>query len=151
MRAAQRAIFFVQRELETIALAEDSPAMIVCDRGTIDGLAYWTGSPAQLFTAFRTTYTKELARYSGVIHIETPGSSAQYRRNAIRQESVRAPRSVDDHIAKLWNKQPNRMRVDAQQNFLDKARHAIDLHHQQLSECGFPHAGLRRSERPSEL
>jgi predicted ATPase len=38
-RAAQRAIFFVQRELEAIGDSHNA-AVVLCDRGTIDGLAY---------------------------------------------------------------------------------------------------------------
>ena len=38
-RAAQRAIYYVQRELEASAVVEQ-PAIILCDRGTIDGAAY---------------------------------------------------------------------------------------------------------------
>lgn len=41
-RAAQRAIFFVQRELESAADASDA-AIVLCDRGTVDGAAYWPG------------------------------------------------------------------------------------------------------------
>jgi predicted ATPase len=41
-RPAQRAIFHVQRELEAVADATNS-AIVLCDRGTVDGVAYWTG------------------------------------------------------------------------------------------------------------
>jgi hypothetical protein len=44
LRAAQRAIFYVQRELEAAAEAEN-PAIVLCDRATIDGAAYWPGPP----------------------------------------------------------------------------------------------------------
>ena len=40
VKAGQRAIFYVQRELETAGDA-DNPAIVLCDRGTIDGAAYW--------------------------------------------------------------------------------------------------------------
>ena len=43
-RAAQRAIFYVQRELEA-AGDSHNPAIVLCDRGTVDGLAYWPGPP----------------------------------------------------------------------------------------------------------
>lgn len=38
-RAAQRAIFHVQRELESTGDSHN-PAIVLCDRGTVDGLAY---------------------------------------------------------------------------------------------------------------
>src|SRR5512137_1882715 len=41
-QAAQRAIYHVQRELESVADADDS-AVVICDRGTIDCAAYWKG------------------------------------------------------------------------------------------------------------
>jgi predicted ATPase len=43
LRAAQRAIFFVQAELENTGDA-DNAAIVLCDRGTVDGAAYWPGS-----------------------------------------------------------------------------------------------------------
>src|SRR5262245_46922600 len=41
-RTAQRAIYYVQRELERAA-SDENLALILCDRGTLDGLAYWVG------------------------------------------------------------------------------------------------------------
>ena len=42
-RAAQRAIFHVQIELEQVLLDERRAAIGLCDRGTIDSVAYWPG------------------------------------------------------------------------------------------------------------
>src|SRR4249919_3713171 len=39
-RASQRAIYHVQRELEASADAHNA-AIVLCDRGTVDGSAYW--------------------------------------------------------------------------------------------------------------
>ncbi len=41
-QAAQRAIFHVQRELEAIQSFANA-AVVLCDRGTVDGAAYWLG------------------------------------------------------------------------------------------------------------
>jgi AAA domain len=54
-RAAQRAIFYVQRELE-IAGDSHNPAIVLCDRGTIDGLAYWPGPPEEFWSSLGTTF-----------------------------------------------------------------------------------------------
>ncbi len=40
-RAAQRAIFHVQRAIERLVDEEGRVAVGLCDRGTLDGLAYW--------------------------------------------------------------------------------------------------------------
>src|SRR4051812_10765415 len=43
-RAAQRAIVQVQRELERYAASRSNIGVVLCDRGTLDGLAYWPGT-----------------------------------------------------------------------------------------------------------
>ena len=42
-RAAQRAIYRVQRELELMADEEAKHPVVLCDRGTLDAIAYWPG------------------------------------------------------------------------------------------------------------
>ncbi len=60
-RAAQRAVFFVQRELEATGDATDA-AIILCDRGTVDGVAYW---PA--LTTSGETWVRRLRSSSDVM------------------------------------------------------------------------------------
>ncbi|NNE16978.1 MAG: AAA family ATPase, partial [Myxococcales bacterium] len=40
LRAAQRAIYHVQHEQEDLVMGEREVAVVLCDRGTVDGLAY---------------------------------------------------------------------------------------------------------------
>src|SRR5690242_19414322 len=68
-RAAQRAIFRVQRELERLAIDTFGAAVILCDRGTLDGFAYWPGEPESFFSAMETTLEDELDRYAAVVHL----------------------------------------------------------------------------------
>lgn len=56
-QAAQRAIYHVQRELETTADAENA-ALVLCDRGTVDGAAYWPG-PGDLWSAHPRRFVVE--------------------------------------------------------------------------------------------
>jgi hypothetical protein len=74
--AAQRAIFFVQRELESTSQAENA-AIVLCDRGTVDGAAYWPG-PQSFLDSVGTTLERELSRYDAVIHLRTPPSDGGY-------------------------------------------------------------------------
>ena len=99
-RAAQRAIFYVQRELETAA-ATENPAIVLCDRGTIDGAAYWPG-PDTLWSSVGTTRLEQLARYDAVIHLRTPSSAGGYdQRNPLRTESAARRRSSTS--GSRWN------------------------------------------------
>ena len=70
-RAAQRAIFHVERELEATGEAHNA-AIMLCDRGTIDGLAYWPGPVENFWASTSSTLDAELARYHAVIHLRTP-------------------------------------------------------------------------------
>jgi len=65
-QAAQRAIYHIQRELESVADTGNA-AVVLCDRGTVDCAAYWIGD-RDLFSAVGTTRAIELARYDAVIH-----------------------------------------------------------------------------------
>ena len=86
-RPAQRAIFYVQRELENSA-DTGNPAIVLCDRGTIDGGAYWPG-PGDLWSSVATTLEDELKRYDAVIHLRTPSLDRGYNhQNPLRTESA---------------------------------------------------------------
>ena len=131
-RAAQRAIFHVQRELE--ATTDDDPsAIVVCDRGTVDGAAYWPG-PGELWNQVGTTLATELARYDIVIHLRVPG--AQYNhQNPLRTEDAITAHAIDKRIAALWASHPHRFEVAAEQDFFAKASHALRILNEQLPAC----------------
>ena len=96
-QAAQRAIYHVQRELES-TVAGENLAVVLCDRGTVDSAAYWQG-PGDLFGAVGTTRQAELERYDAVIHLRTPTSPSAYNRdNPLRIESVEEATAIDRRI-----------------------------------------------------
>lgn len=89
-RCAQRAIFHVQRELEATGRGA-SHALVICDRGTIDGISYWPG-PDDMLESLGSSLSDELARYHAVIHLRTPASSQGYNHvNPIRIENIDSP------------------------------------------------------------
>jgi len=128
-RAAQRAIFYVQRELE-LAADEDDLAIVLCDRGTIDGGAYWPG-PGELWPSVGTTLDEQLARYRAVIHLRTPISGYNHQ-NPLRIESPTEAHAIDERIAALWSRHPRRFEVQPEADFLTKAAHAIQILRDQL-------------------
>ena len=134
-RASQRAIYRIQREMEDLALHNRDAGMIVCDRGTIDGLAYWPGQPADFFASTATSREAELARYFGIIHIQTPFSPLQYQQTGIRHESLEQARTIDRRISHLWATHPRHHEVSAEIDFIDKASRAIDLLRGELPTC----------------
>ena len=132
-RAAQRAIYYVQRELEAAA-AGNQPAVILCDRGTVDGLAYWPGPP-DLWSEVGTTHAAELARYDMVIHLRTAPEEAYDRNNPLRIESPTEARAIDDRIVEAWRAHPRRLIIEATEDFLAKAATAIDAIKREVPRC----------------
>jgi predicted ATPase len=125
-RAGQRAIYHVQRELEAVADA-GAQAVVLCDRGTVDGAAYWPG-PDEFWPSVGTTMADELARYDLVIHLRTPSSAHGYNRvNPLRIESAEEAAAIDERILDAWASHPRRIIIPAAPDFLAKAGQAIDV------------------------
>lgn len=136
-RASQRAIFHVQRELEATGDV-GSPPVVLCDRGTVDGGAYWPG-PGELWTEVGTTLAHELARYDRVIHLRVPDLSMGYdHENPLRRESPHEARVIDDRIAALWRAHPHRATVEPEYDFVAKAMRTIAILRDEVPECCRP-------------
>lgn len=134
-RAAQRAIFHVQRELEVTADVH-GPAIVLCDRGTIDGLAYWPGDLDDFWSSTGTTWEAELARYDAVIHLRTPDPSHGYNHlNPLRTETAARAAQIDERILTVWAPHRRRHVVESTDNFLEKATTALEILRRELPEC----------------
>lgn len=134
-QAAQRAIFHVQRELEATADAEGNPAVVLCDRGTIDGAAYWPG-PEDFWTALGTTREAELRRYDAVIHLRVPPAQLGYNHsNPVRIETAAEAAAIDERIARAWEGHPRVFLVESTPDFLEKGRRAVELLRAEVPAC----------------
>lgn len=140
-RAAQRAIFHVQTELERVLLDEGRVAIGLCDRGTVDSVAYWPEQIDDLWRDVHSDEATELARYAAVIHLRTPSDVMGYdHSNPLRTERVEDALHLDRLIELAWARHPNRHFVDSNLSFVDKAAHALDLIRAELPECCRGHA-----------
>jgi len=133
-RAAQRAIYHVQRELETATAAMAHVTILLCDRGTVDGAAYWPG-PDTLWSAVGTTRDAEIARYDTVIHMRTPERHAYNHDNPVRIETSAEAARIDARIAEVWSGHPNYAVVPSTESFVTKAEHALSLILAELPRC----------------
>lgn len=145
LRAAQRAIFHVQRELEGIV--EPVVRVAICDRGTLDGLAYWPGDEEEFFRSVGTTRDEEYARYDVVIHLHTPADGSGYgHQNPLRIETAQEARAIDARIVHAWRGHPHRHFISASGQFVMKTRRATSLLRGMLPpECRLRHHGARRT------
>ena len=148
LRSAQRAIYYVQRELEVIG-DHHGAAIVLCDRGTLDGIAYWPGPVEEFWSSLSTTLTLELARYDAVIHLRTPAANQGYNhQNPLRTESAADAAAVDDRIRQVWGRHPRVLIVDSTPDFLAKAARVLDLLRQEMPECCRQHRVPEIDGRP---
>jgi hypothetical protein len=120
--ATQRAIFSVQHNLEDVQAALYPERLQLCDRGTVDGAAYWPEGPGDFFAAMGTTQCDELARYGAVIFFETAagGGIAVEGGNPHRIESNAAAVELDLRLRALWAPHPRFYLVAHETSFLRK-------------------------------
>ena len=132
--AAQRAIFYVQRELERTIDDEPEPAITLCDRGTLDGIAYWPHDPPSFLETLATTQAEQFARYDAVLHLRTPTVGFDHS-NPLRIETDREALLLDQRIEQAWTGHPRRIFVAASTDFLEKAMQTLLILRQELPQC----------------
>lgn len=122
MRYAQTAIFHVQRHLEDVQAALFPGRTLICDRGTVDGAAYWPGYPHDYFGAVGSTMAAELARYDAVIFFETAAVSGASIEggNPIRNETIAEAARLDGKLRALWSQHPRFILVPNNRSFFKK-------------------------------
>lgn len=120
--ASQVAIFHVQRNLEEVQAARYPERVLLCDRGTVDGAAYWPGPPQEFFACLGTTLDDELARYDEVIFFETAavGGLSIENGNRIRNETSAEAVAVDRRLRAIWSAHPRFSFVGHNASFLAK-------------------------------
>jgi hypothetical protein len=153
-KAGQRAIFHTQLELERMVIEEGQAAVALCDRGTVDGLAYWPEGDGDLFAEMGTTLEAQLSRYAAVIHLRTPDALRGYNhRNPVRTESVEEALAVDGRIAAAWSAHPRLFAIDSADDFMLKLLQTLDLIRELIPPCcrghAVPEVDLRRLQVPA--
>ena len=135
LRAAQRAIFHVEDQLERMGAESPAATTLLCDRGTLDGLAYWPGTPEEFFGELGTTLEKELSRYAAVIHLRVPDGHNGYKKDPLRRESVLQASAIDTRLLEVWATHPHRVFVESNVDFVRKAQRALAVIRAELTCC----------------
>lgn len=134
--AAQRSIYHVQNEMQNLVAGEKQWALALCDRGTLDGKAYWPGNPDKYAQSLGTSDEKEFAKYSAVIHLSSPSLQNGYNySNPLRIETPDEALAIDEKIHAVWKNHPNYNRIESTDNFMEKVERATLLICAFLPKC----------------
>lgn len=117
---AQKAIYYTQKELEELICHVSQKSLIVCDRGSIDAVAYWPDSPVDFYTSLKTTPAAELERYDWVIHLDTASLDFYDSSNPIRTETFQEAWDLNSRIKNAWEQHPRRIVITHNADFLSK-------------------------------
>ena len=126
-REFQDAVLSTQRHLEETwaRLARHSGrSLMICDRGFLDGAAYWPGGRNAFLDHFGIELDSVMARYDLVLHLESVAVSRPllYGRanNGIRYEDVEGARRVESRVIEAWAGHPARIHVPAMETVEDR-------------------------------
>lgn len=129
-RAVQRAIYHVQRNIEDVQAALYPERILLCDRGTVDGAAYWPeDGETSFFEAVDSTLASELARYDAVLFFETAAVGGQSIEggNPMRVEDAAAAIALDRRLQALWGRHGRFLFVPHSDSFLGKLSVALGM------------------------
>jgi predicted ATPase len=133
--AAQRTIARVQIELQRMTIEDNNASLILCDRGTLDGLAYWPGKPSAYYEELGIVREQELARYAAVIQLRPPPLEHGYQQTTLRPEDATVASEIDARIEAAWAGHPRHVIIASDANFLSKLERAVAAIHAALPPC----------------
>ena len=150
-RSAQNAIYQVQRGLEDIQAAQYPDRILLCDRGTVDGGAYWPDGAADFYDTVGSSHADELARYDAVIFFETAalGHHGFESENRYRTESQQEAIELDGRLRALWSPHPHFTVVPHAASFFRKMTIGLGLLESLLSQM--PAADPARCSDPAAM
>lgn len=122
IRSSQLAIYHVQRNLEDIQATRYPERILLCDRGTIDGAAYWPDGDGDFFRTLSTSLESELSRYDGVIFFESAavGGLGIEGGNPVRRETLAEAAALDATLRSFWSQHPRFVVVHHNESFFKK-------------------------------
>lgn len=139
--AAQRAIYHVQTNLEDVQSARFPDRVLLCDRGTVDGAAYWPGPPESYFAAVGSSFERELARYDAVLFFQTAaaGGMSIEGGNPTRIETNSQAEELDARLHALWSKHQRFFLVPHNPSFVKKIMSGLALMENLVAEFETEH------------
>lgn len=140
---AQLAIISTLRHIEDLMSESNPECLIICDRGSLDSLAYWPDSEDHFFKTINSNRQTELARYNWVLHLDTATEGDYDTTNPIRTESFHEALLLNEKVRASWNGHPRRQIISAENDFFGKMKKATDFVEEILAELDKAKNGFR--------
>mmetsp|Transcript_114220 Transcript_114220/g.170866 ORF Transcript_114220/g.170866 Transcript_114220/m.170866 type:complete len:412 (+) Transcript_114220:82-1317(+) len=122
----------MEKSLETVLKARGKPAVLLCDRGPMDGSAYLDEEKWNSIMVKRGVDTTDLRDkpYNAIFHLVTAADGAEafytLENNATRSESPELAKELDKKTQKAWLGHPHHFIFDNSTNFEGKLQRLID-------------------------
>lgn len=137
-REVQRRIYRLQVDQEARMANEHPDRILLLDRGTIDGAAYWPDGPDHYWRDLGSSLQSELSRYDAVIWLESAAALGLYdgdQSNFCRFEDAAAAVQSGKRLLALWGGHPRLKHVGAFTNLDDKVGAVEETIESLLAEC----------------
>lgn len=123
----QKAIYYTLHELEDLITYMHANNLIVCDRGSLDSLAYWPLNSGDFFDLMNVSREEELARYDWVIHLDTASADFYDTSNPIRTETFQEALELNERIKTAWEGHPRRLIITHSNDFMAKMTTSLSV------------------------
>ena len=129
VKAIQKLIYELQNNMENLISVQNPADALICDRGTLDGLAYWPNSQESFFKTIDSSYDKELENYSAVIFFQTAACSGGdiTSNNPYRLENNDEAIELDQKLQSIWKKHPQFHLIKSNESFTDKVAEGVNM------------------------
>ena len=129
-KATQRAVYSVQNQLEQAYRIHHPDKILILDRGTLDGAAYWPSGPKDFFKSLGTTLKSELKKYDAVIYLESASKDVYLvnkSKNPYRSETWEEANRLDQQTVELWKQHPKLFWIANRRSFHDKISQVVTI------------------------
>ena len=123
----QKAIYETQKELEELRMKTNPEQLIVCDRGSLDALAYWPDTEEHFYKTVHSSRQAELSRYQWIIHLDTATEPDYDTTNPVRTEDFHEALLLNEKIKKSWEGHPQRVVITSETDFFSKMKKATSV------------------------